>query len=233
MEAVPPRNFPRERGTPVQTLPFAAASENAQSFYPPVCLKTHWDPTMILRHSMPTTAVALPMDPRPWTRICMEYVTAGDNEAAPPISSAVVLPSGGQYYPPNRYLDAIDNESQLRRLDRQLGIAEKYQYIPSQHGDMFNARSLVPERAQPSSQLISELAMPQALLRAGPYPCREEADGINMERSKKLFNNATKQDKYKQTFPTKKLSVQKYRDAQPFQPTAKVGQLYRTALPMA
>lgn len=207
MDAVPPRNFPRERGTPVQTVPFASANDNAQSFYPPVCLQSHWDPTMILRHSLPTTYVALPMDPRPWTRICMEYTTAGENEAAPPISSDITLPSGGQHYPPTRYLEAVDSESRLRRLDRHLGTAEIKQYVPSSKSDMFTQRPLLPERKM-DTKFISELAMPQAILRTGPYPCREEADGINMERSKKLFNNATKQDKYKQTFPTKKLSVQ-------------------------
>ena len=209
MDSVPPRNFPREKGTPVQTLPFtsAAPGENAKEFFPPVCLQTHWDPTMILRHSLPTAAVALPMDPRPWTRICMEYTTAGDNQAATPISADVTLPSGGKHYPPTRYLEAVDNESRLRRLDRHLGTPEAHQYIPSSKSDMFTARALLPERTQPNSRFIDELSMPQAILRAGPYPCREEIDGINMERSKKLFNNATKQDKYKQTFPTKKVPL--------------------------
>lgn len=207
MDAVPPRNFPRERGTPVQTMPINSVDDNPRTFYPPVCLQTHWDPTMILRHSLPTTSVPLPMDPRPWTRICMEYTTAGANEAAPPVSADVTLPSGGKFYPPSRYLDAVDHESRLRRLDRPLGTAEIEQYVPSVKSNMFSNQTLLPKRT-PDSKFVSELAVPQALLRTGPYPCREEADNINMERSRKLFNNATKQDKYKQTFPTKKLSVQ-------------------------
>lgn len=206
MEAVPPRNFPREKGTPVQTLPFASAGDT-QAMFPPVCLKTHWDPTMILRHSLPTQYVALPMDPRPWTRICMEYTTAGDNEPAPPISASIDMPSGGKFYPPNRYLQAIDNESQLRRLDRPLGLSERSQYTPSKKSDMFNSQVLIPERKQVDSRFISELAVPQALLRDGPYPCREEADIRNVARSTKLFNNATKQDKYNQPFATKKMQA--------------------------
>jgi hypothetical protein len=137
----------------------------------------------------------------------MEYTTAGANEAAPPVSADVALPSGGKFYPPSRYLEAVDNESRLRRLDRPLGTAEIQQYVPSVKSTMFSNQKLLPRRTA-DSKFVSELAVPQALLRTGPYPCREEADNINMERSRKLFNNATKQDKYKQTFPTKKLSVQ-------------------------
>jgi hypothetical protein len=207
MEAVPPRNYPRNLGTPVQPYPFGnEGPKGAKNFFPPVCLKYHWDPTVILRHTLPTQDVALPMDPRPWTRICMEYTTAGGQEAAPPVAQNVVLPSGGQFYPPTRYMAAIDNESKLRRLDRPLGICETSQYEPNPRGDMFNPRLVIPDRKQPDSRFVSELSFPQALLRAGPYPCREEADMENLSRSGKLFYNATKQDKYNQPFPTKKLN---------------------------
>ena len=39
--------------------------------------------------------------------------------------------------------------------------------------------------------------MPQALLRVSPYDCRAQADQKNWDRSTRLFNNATKQDRYK------------------------------------
>ena len=203
MEIVPPRNFPTEKGTPVQELPLA--DQGPRPFYPPVCLKTHWDPGMILRHTLPDEHLSLPMDPRPWTRICMVYTTTGENQPAPDVPDFAALPSGGQFYPPTRYQQAIDNETQLRRLDRRLGIAEAAQYVPSQRGDLFNSRLLVPERKQPDSQFISELAFPKALIRAGPYPCRSAADADNLSRAGSLFNNATKQARYKQSFPTKKL----------------------------
>jgi hypothetical protein len=136
----------------------------------------------------------------------MEYTTAGENQPAPSVPANVALPSGGQFYPPSRYQAAIDNESALRRLDRQLGTCEADQFLPSPTGDMFNARQLLPHRKQAAdSRFVSELAMPQALLRDGPYPCREEADLVNMSRSKLLFNNATKQARYNQPFATKKM----------------------------
>ena len=202
MEAVPPRSYPREKGTPVSTVPID--NEGPRPFFPPVCLKTHWDPTMILRHTLPEGNVPLPTDPRPWTRICMEYTSAGTNEPAPSVDPSIALPSGGQFYPPSRYAEAIDNESQLRRLDRILGTCEVDQYEPSVTSDMFMSQRLLPERKQADSRFISELAHPQVLLRSGPYPCRQEADLANLSRSSSLFNNATKQDRYKQTFPTKK-----------------------------
>lgn len=136
----------------------------------------------------------------------MEYTSAGTNEEAPSIPDNVALPSGGQFYPPNRYSAAIDAESKLRRLDRPLGTCEADQYEPNPRGDLFNPRLVIPDRKQPDSRFVSELSFPQALLRAGPYPCRAEADAENLSRSGKLFNNATKQDKYKQAFPTKKLN---------------------------
>jgi hypothetical protein len=134
----------------------------------------------------------------------MEYTSAGTNEPAPSVDPSIALPSGGQFYPPSRYAEAIDNESQLRRLDRILGTCEVDQYEPSVTSDMFMSQRLLPERKQADSRFISELAHPQVLLRSGPYPCRQEADLANLSRSSSLFNNATKQDRYKQTFPTKK-----------------------------
>jgi hypothetical protein len=47
--------------------------------------------------------------------------------------------------------------------------------------------------------------MPKALLRAGPYDCRLEADRNNWSRSTSLFFNATKQQRYNQGFKTKQL----------------------------
>jgi hypothetical protein len=80
------------------------------------------------------------------------------------------------------------------------------QYEPNQRGDMYVPNRLVPDRVQePSTDMVKELAMPKALLRAGPYDCRLEADKDNWARSTSLFNNATKQQRYNQGFKTKQL----------------------------
>jgi hypothetical protein len=194
MEAVPPQSYPRSRGSPTEAYPIQGAT--TEPFFPPVCLKTHWDPTMIYRKTVPTQQVSLPLDFRPWTRICMEYTTAGPVESLPYVPDSVVFPSGGEFYPPQRWSNRIDNESLIRRLDRPLGTCDADQFHPNLTGDMYMQRILVPDRKAPDSAFVSELAMPQVLIRASPYDCRAQADQYNMDNSHRLFNNPTKQDRY-------------------------------------
>lgn len=175
----------------------SAAIEDARVSFPPVCLKTHWDPTERIRRILPHQHVALPQDPRPWTRICKEYRTAGaetGTEAVPP--SHMVFPSGGQFYPPSRYSSHIDDESRLRTLDQPLDKWGDTQYIPEEESTMYVAGLTVPDRQPVSSAFIAELAMPQALLRLDERTCRSENDAMYAARSGRLFNNPTKQDRY-------------------------------------
>ena len=79
--AVPPNNYPREGGAPVSQA--ALQPEGPADFWPALCLKTHWDPTAILRRTLPTGYAPQPLDPRPWTRICMEYTNSSPEEPAP------------------------------------------------------------------------------------------------------------------------------------------------------
>jgi hypothetical protein len=200
---------PREGSSKVSDMPFA--SSTTKPFFPPVCLTYHWDPTAVLRHVVPQgPALPLALDPRPWTKVCLEYKNTGNSsEMAPTPPIDVVFPPGGEFYPPARYSQSIDRESLLRRQDRPLGTCDPEQYEPPLNSDMYIAGRLLPERAQPSnSSMVQELAMPQALLRASPYDCRVEADKANWVRSPYLFNNATKQQKYNVAFPTKKLRSQ-------------------------
>lgn len=198
-------SYPTEGSSPVSPVPFGNSSTTP--LFPPVCLRYHWDPSMIFQRIIPQgTPIPLALDPRPWTKVCLNYVNTGDStERAPAPPSDMVFPSGGRFYPPNRYIEGIQNESLLRRLDRPLGVCETNEWKPTINGDMYVDGFLVPNRSQGMSQMVSEMAMPRALLRSGPYPCREEADSFNMGRSGDLFNNATKQQRYKQNFPTKKL----------------------------
>jgi len=179
-----------------------------QPFFPPVCLQYHWDPTAILRRVVPQgPPVPLALDPRPWAKVCLEYVNSGQSSEQAPVPPAnMVFPSGGEFYPPTRYSSAIDNESLLRRLDRPLGTCDAEQYEPNQRGDMYISNQLVPDRVYtPTTEMVKELAMPKALLRAGLYDCRLDADKANWARSTSLFNNATKQQRYNQGFVTKQL----------------------------
>jgi len=196
MEQVPPTSYPRQRGTPVETYPIQGSKTTP--FYPPVAIRSHWDPTMVYKLTVPGQHVGLPVGFRPWTRVCMEYKTTGPVERLPQVPDSVVFPSGGEAgrVPPQRWSEHIDQDSLTRRLDRPLGTCETKQYEPSRTGDLFQQRTLIPDRRQPTTQFINELAMPQALLRTGPYDCRAQVDTMNMDKSTRLFNNATKQDRY-------------------------------------
>lgn len=181
----------------METVPIQGSK--TQPFFPPVCLKYHWDPTKIYERTVPQAgrSLPLPLDHRPYAKVCLEYRTSAPEQAAPTTPSAVVFPMGGEVYPPDRYSAAIDNESLLRRLDRPLGTCDPEQYVPPFQGDMYVDRMLVPASSRPPLAFVEELSMPQVLLRTGTYHCRAQADQRNWDRSPRLFNNATKQDKYR------------------------------------
>lgn len=178
----------------VSSYPFAPVNGN---LFTPVCLRTHWDPTEMLRHIIPQQHVELPQDFRPWTKICKNYVTSGPVIPAPMPPNNMVFPPGGEFYPPGRYSANIDVESRLKTLNYPLDKwCPSTKYIPSQTSNMYVAGSTVPDRKPVSDAFVDELAMPQALLRTDIYTCRSENDTKNFERSGRLFNNPTKQDRY-------------------------------------
>jgi hypothetical protein len=51
-------------------FPFKDPSQ-VHDLFPPVCLRTHWDPTRINRWTLPEIQVATPLDPRPYTKVCL------------------------------------------------------------------------------------------------------------------------------------------------------------------
>jgi len=185
--------FPTEGNFPLE-------NQGPANFFPPVCNQFHFDPTQIIRHTLPDqpNSIPLPLDPRPWTKICLQYVNSCKNEPAPYTDPNIAFPGGGFFQDPNRYLASVDSESSLRRLDQPLRKCDNGQFEPDANGDMFNSRILVTNERNKFSGLreISELALPKATITAGPYKCREEADAVNMSVSRKIFFNTTKQDRY-------------------------------------
>ena len=178
----------------VSQYPFQNVEGN---LFPPVCLKTHWDPTQMLRHIIPQQRVALPEEFRPWVKVCKNYVTSAPAVSAPMPPADMVFPTGGSFYPPGRYAAAIDKESSLRALDQPLDRGcTTSQYIPKLSSNMYQSGSTLPDRKAVSNSFVDELAMPQALLRIDGYTCRTSNDTAYFERSGRLFNNPTKQDRY-------------------------------------
>ena len=174
------------------------------------CAPRHWDPTMIFRYSVPggsgTSSLSLPMDPRPWAKICLQYVNSGPAEAAPPVPGNMVIPGASEFYPPGRYSAAIDNESLLRRLDRPLnedllpgrGSCFPQQYTLPHTSDALQQYSLLPPQVPPKSKMVRELQEPAVLERNGQYKCSEEAMICDLKASPRFWNNFTKMSKYNQ-----------------------------------
>ena len=151
----------------------------------------------MLRRILPQQHVTLPQDFRPLVKICKQYVTSGPATSSPMPPKDMVFPMGGEFYPPGRYAAAIDKESVLRTLDRQLDSwCETDQYIPSPASSLYVSGSTLPDRKAVSNAFVSELAMPKALLRLNKETCRSHNDTDYYERSGRLFNNPTKQDRY-------------------------------------
>lgn len=198
---------------PPSPFPFGGAGSDKQVF-PPVCIRTHWNPTAILTHTLPDQQVSLPMDFRPWTKVCKEYVTSGPIEQPPIPPSSMVFPSGGGFYPPGRYATAIDTESELKELNRPLDkwcSAKKYRVSPE--STLFNARATVPTRAGTrANHIVDELAMPRVLINLKEYGCRHNVDVENWNRSQLPFNNATRQARMN-TIPAIRGGDVKYRRA--------------------
>ena len=170
------------------------------------CAPKHWDPTMVFRHTVPDTyPQALPMDPRPWAKICLQYVNSGPAEYAPSPPSDMVFTGASDFHPPTRYLEAIDHESELRRLDRPLtndlltrGNCRSTQYQLPLNSDELQQYALLPPQHTPKSAMVRELADPSVLVRSGQYKCSEEAMICGLKGAPKFFLNATKQNRYTQ-----------------------------------
>jgi len=169
------------------------------------CAPKHWDATMIFRYSIPQgPSQALPMDPRPWTKVCLQYVNSGAAEPAPPTAPSLVITGAGELYPPGRYSAAIDQESQLRRLDRPLNedllpyTCYPNQYVLPPTSDALQQYSLLPPQRPSKSKMVQELEHPSVLDRVGQYKCSEEAMRCDLQASPRFFNNHTRLQKYNQ-----------------------------------
>jgi hypothetical protein len=210
-----------------EQFPFTNAG-SAEELYPPVCLRTHWDPTAMLRRVLPEQgkgqSLPLPLDFRPYVKVCQNYVTSAPAEEAPLPPANVVFPMGGEFYPPGRYADAIDNESTLHYLDRRLDKwCQQKEWIPAIQSDMYVPNVMVQKTGRHPGAFAQELAMPQAVLREEIYACRSGDDKVNWDRSGRLFNNPTKQDRYGAqkyyALPGGKLPIS-HGESQPVPPTA-------------
>jgi hypothetical protein len=191
--------------------------DNPQIFSP--CPSSHWDPTTIYKkHTVPllpdntTPNTMLPMDPRPWARISLEYRNSGSSEEtvqSPP--QQTVFPNGGSHYPPSRYYEAINVENDLHRLGRPLerDIFDTYTPGPAIQSMGF----YVPSPRTKLSAMARNMADPPILEQIGANPCMTAELGcmkynlascsssseLACMAAGPLWFHATKQEKYKET----------------------------------
>jgi hypothetical protein len=170
------------------------------------CVSPHWDANAIFRHTVPqTNSIPLPITPRPYTKINLEYRTSAPFEEAPSVPQNFVFTGASDKYPSNRYLQNIDYESALERLDRPLnrdpvpsscpGVPY---YLPSDNGTMFSQRSIIDEPRRPIDSTMEELEVPKAIRNISEYDCHRKELMCDVAANTKVWFNVTRMQKYNQ-----------------------------------
>lgn len=186
--------------------------------FPPVCIKSHWDPTAVTQYVLPSpnTMHDQSLDPRPSTRICSRYYSLNqapvrnnlemENAAPLDIPAALlgmqgrkdtddIFPPGGaagKSAPYHIYADNIGDESSLFRLNMPLSKCKERRYLPP--GGPPVATNVVPNADLSANTMLS----PMALEVAKSAGCREADDKDAWNRSSRLFFNPTKYDRYRE-----------------------------------
>jgi hypothetical protein len=181
---------------------------------PPICLRTHWDPTAVAKHVLPTTApTQLPLDPRQATKICYGYyhTSFGDpktkenkNDPSPTIPPALlggawqspqstpspVFPPGGAASLGFPYKDfSSKTESDLQLLQYPMTKCSERKYLPpNRQAPVSMSTNIVPGS---NNDALSPLAT-AVVKQAG---CRNHDDSEAWNRSARLFYNPTKYDR--------------------------------------
>jgi len=181
------------------------AYNSLEEAFPDVCLKSHWDPSLLAnRFILPQQEGALPTDYRPFTRICTNYFTGdrgsglgGEGVAANP------LRMGGRASTDMPYADfakAVDRESDLKGLDRlTTKYCEEKRYMPQSPATLSQQMEQgFPEQkgfTVQEEKILSEVNRPKVTVRSQPFDCRALEDSRNSAVSPRQFNNPTKYDR--------------------------------------
>jgi len=63
---------------------YSGGPKDWQEVFKNTCVKTHWDPTMVVQHVLPTFQKDMVLDPRPSTRNCYVYYNSSPGDASLP-----------------------------------------------------------------------------------------------------------------------------------------------------
>jgi hypothetical protein len=190
---------------------YSGGPKTTQEAFPPVCMRTHWDPTRLATHVLPnfTNPVQLAFDPRPSAFICTQYYTTSPGDARLdmlaskplPVPSALlggqrveattssVFPPGGaagRGFPYTQYAQAINSESDLYRLDEPLTKCAERRWMGPPARNI--ATNVVPNS---DASILSASAL-EVRAQAG---CRNADDESSWNRSARLFFNPTRYDR--------------------------------------
>jgi hypothetical protein len=194
----PKMNIVETRGYP-EKLTF-------QTVFPPVCLKSHWDPSALSKYVLPQDLkIPLPVDPRPLFRNCVNYfnltpITESTKEESV-VRSKLDIPtqpgSGVRGVPYELYVKNIDKESDLF-LNHPQDQCDDDKWMAERDSDLFvNRHKPVPSASDDSGLVkVTELEKPLATITPnGPYKCRADVDQSAWGRSARVFNNPTREDR--------------------------------------
>ena len=167
-----------------------------KTMFPPVCIKTHWDSETFSKHVLPDDLkIPLPVDPRPLVRNCTLYYTTAPKEIPGDKEKRAALglldSVGGLKAPYEVFSKNINVESEIR-LNHPQNRCDDNKWVAAADSDLYVNRH-APPKVEGSSFL--ELARPLATIIPGPYKCRAEADDLAWNKSARLFNNVTREDR--------------------------------------
>jgi hypothetical protein len=191
--------------------------------FPPICVKSHWDPTMVTSYILPTAHRDLVTDPRPSTKICTTYYNISQGDAPIPDSyenkpmnipseflggfkrpessvqntDSKVMPPGGSAslgFPFSVYQSNVDKESNLQLLNKPLTRCGERKYVPN--GGV-PAPATSTNRLPNSDVSRSSLLSPYATFVAKQAGCRNQDDQAAWNQSARLFFNPTRYDRTK------------------------------------
>lgn len=80
---------------PALAARYATGPQTLAEAYPPICLRTHWDPTMLIKHVLPERIdpYEQPLDPRQAVKISTGYY---DQSPAPSSGHAILTPENSR-----------------------------------------------------------------------------------------------------------------------------------------
>lgn len=160
--------------------------------FPPMCLKSHWDPTMVSERIIPSNIHTNMMyDPRPSSKICTAYYNSSEptqkTEKTEKTEKAV-FPPGGKAGLNSPFSFQASVESDILRLNEPLTKCAERRYIPVETPPVTN---VVPNYSYKGE--LSQFVSSQA-------GCRD--DNISWNRSSRLFFNPTKYDRTVNNYDT-------------------------------